>query len=89
MKQWKTIVVTAVMVLLVVILVVLSVKALEPQSTRDMKGRIKQFKVELEQQELITKILQLRYEAAVIRAKFAPVQPEPAPQPALPPQIKE
>jgi len=87
MKQWKTVLVTAVIVLLVVALALMSVKPIEPE--KDIKGRIKQLKLVLEEQKLITEILQLRYDAAVIRAKFAPAQPEPAPQPALPPQIKE
>jgi len=87
MKQWKTVLVTAVIVLLVVALALVSVKPIEPE--KDIKGRTKQLKLVLEEQKLITEILQLRYEAAVIRAKFAPAQPEPAPQPALPPQIKE
>jgi len=87
MKQWKTVLVTAVIVLLVVALALVSVKPVEPE--KDIKGRTKQLKLVLEEQKLITEILQLRYEAAVIRAKFAPAQPEPAPQPALPPQIKE
>jgi len=85
MKQWKTVLVTAVIVLLVVALA--PVKPVEPE--KDIKGRIKQLKLVLEEQKLITEILQLRYDAAVIRAKFTPAQPEPAPQPALPPQIKE
>jgi len=87
MKQWKTVLVTAVIVLLVVALALVSVKPIEPE--KDIKGRTKQLKLVLEEQKLITEILQLRYDAAVIRAKFAPAQPEPAPQPALPPQIKE
>jgi len=87
MKQWKTVLVTAVIVLLVVALALVSVKPIEPE--KDIKGRTKQLKLVLEEQKLITEILQLRYDAAVIRAKFAPTQPEPAPQPALPPQIKE
>lgn len=87
MKQWKTVLVTAVIVLLVVALALVSVKPIEPE--KDIKGRTKQLKLVLEEQKLITEILQLRYDAAVIRAKFTPAQPEPAPQPALPPQIKE
>jgi len=87
MKQWKTVLVTAVIVLLVVALALVSVKPVEPE--KDIKGRIKQLKLVLEEQKLITEILQFRYDAAVIRAKFTPAQPEPAPQPALPPQIKE
>lgn len=89
MKQWKTVLVTAVIALFVVVFALLSYKAFESQEKRDIIGRTKQLKLVLEEQELITKILQLRYEAAVIRSKFAPAQPEPAPQPALPPQIKE
>ena len=86
MKQWKTIVVTAVMVLLVVILVLLSVKAFEPQTIRDMKNRTKNGKLVLEEQKLITEILKLRYEAAVIKAKFQPV-PRSVPKPVLPEKL--
>lgn len=88
MKQWKTIVVTAVMVLLVVILILLSMKALEPQATREMKNRTKNYRLVLEEQKLITEILKLRYEAAVVKAKFQPV-PRPAPKPVLPPVLPE
>lgn len=94
--KWKNGLMMAVMIvliaLLVVVLILLARSAVEPQSAKDMrviKSRIKELKVVLEEQKLITEILQLRYDAAVIRAKFAPAQPEPAPQPALPPQIKE
>jgi len=88
MKQWKTVLVTAVIALLVVVLIVLAQKAIEPQDEREIKARIKSYKLVLEEQSLITEILNLRYEAAVIQAKFKPA-PQPAPPPVLPPQVNE
>lgn len=92
MKNWKTVLVTAVIVLLVVVLALLSVKAFEPQEKRDIIGRTKQYKLLLEEQKLITEILKLKFEAAVIKAKFSPAPqpaPQPVPQPAPLPQVKE
>lgn len=62
----------------------LSYKAFEPE--KDIKTRIKQYKLVKEEQQLITDILTLRYDAAVIQAKFKPAQP--APQP-VPPKVNE
>lgn len=73
--KWKTVLVTAVIVLLVVGLVLLSVKALESQSGRDIKSRIKQYELVKVEQQLITDILTLKYEAAAIRSKFEPAPP--------------
>lgn len=79
----KTVLVTAVIALLVVVLVFLSVKAFEPH--KDIKGRIKQYELVKEEQQLITDILTLKYEAAVIQSKFKPApQPTPAPQVNVP-----
>ena len=88
MKNWKTVLMTAVIVLLVVVLIVLAQKAIEPQDEREIKAQNKSYKLVLENQKLITEILNLRYEAAVIQAKFKPA-PRPAPLPVLPPQVKE
>lgn len=82
--KWKTVLVTVVLVLLVVALALLSYKAFEPE--KDIKTRIKQYKLVKEEQQLITDILTLRYDAAVIQAKFKPAQP--APQP-VPPKVNE
>ena len=76
----KTVLVTAFIALLVVGVALLSVKAFEPH--KDIKDRIKQYKLVLEEQELITKILTLKYEGAVIQAKF-----QPAPQKPVPPIV--
>lgn len=81
MKQWKTIVVTAVIALFVVAFALLAFKAFEPQEVRDIKTRISKYRLVREEQQLITDILNLKYEAAVIQAKFKPAPP--------PPQIKE
>ena len=92
MKNWKAVLMTAVIVLLVVVLIVvlivLAQKAIEPQDEREIKAQNKSYKLVLENQKLITEILNLRYEAAVIQAKFKPA-PQPAPLPVLPPQVKE
>lgn len=77
--KWKTVLVTAVIALLVVVLTFLSLKAFEPH--KDIKNRISQYKLVLEEQELITKILTLKYEGAVIQAKFQPAPARPAPPP--------
>jgi len=89
MKNLKTVLVTAVIVLLFVVLVLLAVKAFESQPLKETKSRIKQLKLVKEEQQLITDILNLRYDAALVRSKFSPAQPEPIPQPALPPELKE
>lgn len=70
MKQWKTVLVSVVFALLVGALVVLALRVYEPQ--RDIKDRISQYQLVLEEQQLITDILTLRYDVAVIQAKFKP-----------------
>ena len=90
--KWKNVLFTAVIALLVVVLVLMSVKVFGPQSARDIKGRIKQYKIVKEEQQLITEILTLKYEAALIQAKFKPAAPRPSPPVASPaplPQEKE
>ena len=86
MKQWKTVLVTAVIALLVVVLALLSYKAFEPQVIRETRSRIKQYKIVREEQQLAYDILKLRYETALIQAKLRPAQPAPA---AIPPPVKE
>ena len=86
--NWKNIGLTALIVLLVVVLALLAFRALEPQAERDLKNRIKQYKVIKEEQQLACDILKLKYEIAVIQSKFTP-----APVPNRPvveaPQVKE
>jgi len=85
----KTILLTAVIVLLVVVLALLVTRD-RPQAGPGVKARIKQYKVIKEEQQLITDILPLRYEAAVIQAKFKPTPQKIQPVPPLNiPPIKE
>ena len=76
MKKSNSIALTAVITLLVVVIVLLTVKAIEPQSERQIKGRIKQLKVIKEEQQLTYDIIKLRYETAVIQAKMTPNVPQ-------------
>lgn len=80
MKNWKTVLVTAVIALLVVALVLMTQRGIVPQGERETKNRIRQYKIVLEEQRLITEILTLKYDAAVIQSKF-----KPAPEQSLPP----
>lgn len=78
--KWKTVLVTAVIVLLVAVLVLNAILnigewAFEPKASKDIKNRIKQYELVLEEQQLITEILTLKYEAVVIQAKFQPTPP--------------
>lgn len=73
MKQWKVILVTVVIVLLIAALCLVGSKVLKKDTELSIKGRIKQYKLIRDEQELITDIVTLRYEAALIRAKFNPV----------------
>lgn len=73
MKQWKTVLVTVVIALLVVALVLMALKGITPQIERETKNRIRQYNLVLEEQRLITEILTLKYDAAIIQAKFNPV----------------
>ncbi len=72
MKNWRTILVTAVIVLLVAILGWMVLTNLETQATKDTKGRIKQYKLIREEQEMIRDILTFRYETSLLQAKFKP-----------------
>lgn len=93
--NWKHVLLTAVIALLVVVLALVVFKIIEPQTQRDIRTRIKQYEIVAKEQRLITEILTLRYEAALIQAKFKPQQrpaQPPVPQPGVnvpPPPIKE
>ena len=80
--KWKSVLVKAFIVLLIAALALLVVKGIEfqvaqmlesKQATRDIKNRISQYKLIRDEQELITDIMTLRYEAALVRSKINPV----------------
>lgn len=75
MKQWRTVLATiAVMALLIIAISVLSARLTWPKSAeREITSRIRQYKLIAEEQRFITEIWTLRYEAAVMQAKFNPV----------------
>lgn len=79
MKNWRTILITTVIVLLVAILGWMVLTNLGSETIRDTKGRIRQYKLVREEQELIRDILQFRYETALLQAKFQPAPLKPAP----------
>lgn len=79
MKQWKTVLVTAVIVLLVVALCLVGCKFLATDAEQSIKERIEQYKLIREEQQLITDIMTLRYDVAVIRAKYGPIPDANAP----------
>ena len=81
MKQWKTVLVTAVIVSLVAILTFTFWKT---QKTYPIRSRIGQYRLMKEEQQLMLDILKLRYETTVIQSKF-----QPAPTQNVPPTIKE
>lgn len=87
MKQLKVVLVTAVIALLVVVLTLLAFKSIEPQ--REIKSRINQYKLIKEEQQLIHDIVSLRYETAVIQAKFKPAPQRPAPPIVSPAPLQE
>ena len=78
MKQWKVVLVTAVIALLVVALCLSNWNVLET-GEQTIKERIKQYSLIRDEQQLITDIWTLRYEAAVMQAKFNPVADANAP----------
>lgn len=82
MKQWKTVVVTAIMVSLVAILAVI---VWNNRKTQAIRSRIAQYELIRQEQQLKTDIIKLGYEAALIQAKL---NPKPKIQPVLP-QVKE
>lgn len=90
MKNWRTILVTTVFVLLVAILGWMVLTNIGSEAIRATKGRIKQYEVIRTEQELIRDILKFRYETAQLQAKFKPA-PLARPQmiPEVPPVIKE
>ena len=71
--KWKTVLVTAVIVLLVVALGIMASRVLVSQDARAIKKRINMYEIVRDEQQLITEILTLRYDAALIQAKFNPV----------------
>lgn len=79
MKNWKTVLVTAVIALLVVALGLMGKRVFVSQRIRDTKTRIKQYEVIAKEQRLITEILQLKHDAAVIQSKFQSAQPQSPP----------
>ena len=75
--KWKNVLVTVVIVLLVVVLALLALELFEPH--KEIKSRIKQYKLILTEQQLVTEIVKLKYEAAVIQAKVQPATQSAAP----------
>lgn len=76
MKQWKTVLVTAVIASIIFVFAMFVLRGLEASQTeRQIKNRIKQYKLVLEEQQLITEIVTVRYEAALIQAKLQPAPP--------------
>jgi len=84
--KWKTVLVTAVIVLLVVALGIMASRVLVSQDTRIIKKRIKMYEVVRDEQKLITEILTLRYDAALIQAKFNPAPVPEINDPSEPPK---
>lgn len=58
-----------------VLIVFMAMIIVEPQSEKDIQNRISQYELVKEEQQLITDILTLKYEAAVIQSKFQPAPP--------------
>lgn len=73
--KWKTVLVTAVIALLVVALVLMAQRSFVSQEIRVVENRIKQYEIIAKEQRLITEILTLKYDAAVIQSKLKPAQP--------------
>lgn len=71
-KNWKTIVVLVVMALLVAALIVVVKRKLVPPEEKMTLERIRQYKILRQEQQLIVEILQFKYDAAVLQAKFQP-----------------
>ncbi len=80
MKQWKTVLVTAVIAILVVALALMAGRVFVSQDARIVKKRIEMYEIMRDEQALITEILTLRYDAAVIQSKFKPA-PKQSPPP--------
>jgi len=84
--KWKTVLVTAVIVLLVVALGIMASRVLVSQDTRAIKKRIKMYEIVAKEQRLITEIVTLRYDAALIQAKFNPAPVPEINDPSEPPK---
>lgn len=75
MKNWKIVVLTVVAIVLVALLMALLTATVQNRwETRVIRSRIKQYEMVKQEQQLITDILNLRYEAAMIQAKFNPAE---------------
>jgi len=85
MKNWKTVLVTAVIVLLVVALGLMVLRNSESQAERDTRGRIRQYEIIAKEQRLITEILKLKYDAALIQSKSQSAPQRPPNNPNVPP----
>ena len=84
MKTWKAVVLTGLAILLVVIL---ASYVENYWKTREIRSRIANLEPIAREQRLIADILTAKYEAAVIKSKFAPA---PQNRPVIePPQVKE
>lgn len=81
MKNWKAVVLTVVVILLVAMLIPIIKNHWE---TRAIRSRIAKFELIWQEQKLATDILKARYDAAVIQSKF-----NPAPPAIEPPKVKE
>lgn len=86
MKNWKTVVLTVLVILLVAVFANVAWYRWE---TRAIRSRIAQYKLIKQENQLATDILTLRYEAALIRAKFSPPQSPPIQPIVAPPQVTE
>jgi hypothetical protein len=91
--KWKDVLGIVVITLLVVAIAFVATRGRSPdaQAQKDMKTRednIEQYESIAEEQRLITEILKLRYEAALIQQKFNPAsQPAPPTRPVVEPPI--
>ncbi len=81
--KWKDVLYWAVIVTLVVAFGLVLTRDKQPQAQTDTLNRIEQYEIIAEEQRLVTEILRLKYEAALLQQKFNPV-----PQP-MTPQVKE
>ena len=72
MKNWKTVVMTLVVILLVAISFVF---VWDRWETRAIRSRIRKYGFVKQEQQAIYDILKLRYDSAVIQAQFKPAPP--------------
>ncbi len=69
MKQWKTVVVTMIIALLVAMLVIV---VWNNRETKAIKSQIAQYELVKQQQQLVLDILKIRYETAVVQKALRP-----------------